>query len=421
MNTRTLLRWGDLEERRRRAARPVLLRSPWLVPVVGGAAVALAVAALLRGDDPDRFATASRAWLALALLVHTAVMLGAPFRLFWRHDGALLARLPLPGGALFDVAAIRGARASVRAVIVCAPALIVFGLEDWAWAARHAALLGALALASAGLVPATALAAGGLVASEKAQALGKSFGGEVQLSGTGWLGALPGLAMSAVVIVAILCVPWLGGATATAIGPGWLVVAGLGGAAVIAVAMARAAAPAVMPHALREVVALDRQQLAHLEIHPPTGIERAVARLLGPGARLVHGKDARLMRRRFPLAYVVGAVGTITLWIMAASRPEGLVVWSTAVAGALALYGVVLARRLGEAPIEQGITLIVLPIDPAATRAAKRAWFATWLLIYVGVGAVPVIARASAPLVCAAALIGVIAVGLGVGARAVRA
>jgi hypothetical protein len=419
MNTRALLRWGDLDERRRRAARPSVLRSPWLGPAVAGLGLALGLAAMLRGADPGRFTSASRAWLAAALLAQTAIMLGAPFRLFWRHDAALQARLPLPGGARFDVAVIRSARAAVRAAVICAPALIVFAVEDAGWAARHAGVLGALVLAAAVLVPATALAAGGLVASDKAQALGKAFGGEVQLSGTGWLGALPGLAMSAVVIAAILCAPWLDRGAPTAIGPGWVVVGGLGAVAVIALAAARGAAPAIMPHALREVVALDRQQLAHLEIHPPTALERVVARWLAPAASRVHGKDARLVRRRFPLAYVIGAIGTLTLWILAASRPAELIVWATAIAGALALYGVVLARRLPTPPIEQPVTLAALPITPGQARAGKRAWLATWYGCYVVVGAVPVIVRAPAPAVAAAALLGTIALGFGLGARAV--
>ena len=63
-----------------------------------------------------------------------------------------------------------------------------------------------------------------------------------------------------------------------------------------------------MPRAMREVAALDRQILAHLEIHRATGLERAVAARLGGGAGPVFDRMARLLRRRYPLFALGGAV-----------------------------------------------------------------------------------------------------------------
>jgi hypothetical protein len=413
--SRSLLRWGDLDDARRRAARPLLLRSPWPIAAVLGAALAALVAWRLEIDPGG----AGRAWIAIVIVVFSAVMIGAPARLYWRHDSTLLSRLPVPGGALFDVALVRSLRVTAHALVVCAPALVAFARVSGEAAARLGGWLGALAAAAALLVPVAALGGGATVASGVTATLDKAG---VPLSrGTELLGAIPAVAIAAVVVIAIACVPWLEGADATALGPGWLVVAGVATVSVAAAALARGAAAAALPGIVRQVLALDRQQLAHLEIHPPTAIERAAARLLGPRARLVHGKDARLVRRRYPLAFVAGAVGTLTLWILAAARPGSVVAWAIAVVGAMALYAASLARRLTEPPIERPVTLTALPVTAADARAAKRAWYATWLAVYVGLGAAAVIARAPDPLVAAAALAVTVAASAVLGVRALAA
>ena len=418
MTFRSLLRWGDLDDARRRAARPALLRSPWIAPIVGGAALAAWIG-WRAGVDPHE---ASRAWIAAVIVVFCAVMIGAPARLYWRHDAVLLSRLPIPGDAAFGVALVRSARVTAHALVVCAPALIFFARLSTDAALRLAGWLGAIACASALLLPAAALAGGVLVAAPRAVAVTlRKMGAPAPVRRTEMLGAIPGFAMSAVVITAIVCVPWLDGRAQTAFGPGWVVIGAIAAASIAAAVVAWRASSRLLPDALREVVALDRQQLAHLEIHPPTPIERAAARLLGARARLVHDKDARLMRRRYPLAFVAGAVGTIASWILAAARPDALVAWATAIAGAMALYAAALARRLGRPPIERAVTLASLPISPADARAAKRAWYATWLAIYVGLGAAAVIARARDPLAAAGAIGGAVAIAIVLGARALAA
>jgi hypothetical protein len=415
---RSLLRWGDLDDARRRAARPALLRSPWIAPIVAGAALAAWIG-WRAGVDPRE---ASRAWIAAVIVVFCAVMIGAPARLYWRHDSVLLSRLPIPGDAQLAVALVRSARVTAHALVVCAPALAFFARLSTDAALRMAAWLGAIACASALLLPAAALAGGVLVAAPRAVATAmRKLGAPAPVRRTEMLGAIPGFAMSAVVITAIVCVPWLDGRGETAFGPGWVVVGAVAGASIAAAVAALRASARVLPCALREVVALDRQQLAHLEIHPPTALERAAERLLGPRARLVHDKDARLVRRRYPLAFVAGALGTLTSWILAAARPDALVPWATAVAAAMALYAAALARRLGRPPIERAVTLASLPIAPADARAAKRAWYATWLAVYVGPGAIAVVARARDPLAAAGALAGVVAISIVLGNRALAA
>jgi hypothetical protein len=427
---RVLLRWGDLDDARRRASRPWFARSPWIAPTVAGAALAGLIAWVLADGSPARDATASHAWLAAAVVVHVAVMLSAPTRLYWRHDAVILSRLPMPGGALFAVAVVRSLRTTAHALVVCLPAALVLGRVSWPWAARHLGLLGALGAASALLVPAAALGGGALVAfgssapmttAARRMGVAAAPAGAPAAHRTQWLGALPGFAMSAVVITTLVCVRWLDGAPTTAFGPGWIVVAALAALSAAAALVAYRGAPRLLPAALREVVALDRQQLAHLEIHPPGPIERAAARLLGRRARLVHGKDARLMRRRYPLAFVAGAAGTLTLWILAAARPADLVPWATAVAGAMTLYAAALARRLSAPPIELARTIGGLPVAGADVRAAKRLWYATWVAFYVGLGAVPAIARARAPVAAVAAVAAAVAAAGVLGIRALAA
>jgi hypothetical protein len=389
MTGRRLLHWADLDERRGG-------RHPWRQALIGAVLVTALVAWVAHGSG---LAAASRLWLAAAIAATAPAMLGAPFRLYWRHDSSLWARLPLPGDALFHVAIMRSIRSALRAAIIVGPAAAMI---DPTWSSpelvlRHLALLAALVAGAALLVPAVALAGGALVASDKtASLLAQLGGGEVQPPPTGWLGALPGATSAGLVLLGLASTSWLRGtADETLIGPGEIVMAAAVVGAVLAALVARRAAVTVLPAALREVAALDRQQLAHLELHPPTAIERAWMRLLPPAARVVFGKDARLMRRRYPLAYVIGAVGLLAQWILAAVVPDGMLAWTAAIAAGLAVYAVVLARRLAEPPIEHAITLSALPITGREIALAKRGWWALWLAVYLGAGLVAVLIRAA--------------------------
>src|SRR5207248_1507475 len=116
------------------------------------------------------------------------------------------------------------------------------------------------------------------------------------------LGALPGFAATIVIVGVVLVAPWLVGSTPDVSAA--IVLGAIGGTGVLAIIAARAGAGS-MGQVLRDVSALDRQRLATLEIRPPTPIEAAIAKLIGEAA-LPYGKDARLMRRRFPLALALG-------------------------------------------------------------------------------------------------------------------
>src|SRR6185436_15808309 len=133
---------------------------------------------------------------------------------------------------------------------------------------------------------------------------------------------------------------------------------------------------------LRDVSALDRQHLATLEIRRPTAIERAIARLLGDAA-LPYGKDARLVRRRFPMAFALGALAFLVLAVVGLSRPADPVPWLTAAIGGAAIYALALAARLRRPPIELPRLSTTLPIAAAAIARARLAWLLGWWSIFV--------------------------------------
>ncbi len=379
LTTRRLLHWGDLDEKRR--GKPVL--RDVLLLVAGGA-----IAAVVATSDPRPASTAA---LVAIVGAYTWVMLGTSFRMYWRLDSPILSRLPVPGGPLFDVALVRSLRASARASLIALPAAGAIAAHDTEIALRHLAVAGTIGLAAALLLPAVALGAGAIVVGGKAQSLMRAVGGaEVAAPPSAWLGVLPGLAAAAVVLGAIAAAPWVRGADATEIGPPAALLGGLAAASVVAALMARQAAPSVMPLAVREVAALDLQRLAHLEIHPPTALERLIAGRLPKDAALVHRKDARLMRRRFPMAYVTGALTTLSLWIVAGVGPEATWVWVAVILAGFAGYGVIMAKRYVSKPIELPY-LATLPIAPGHATLAKRAALATWLVLYPVLGLIPVV------------------------------
>jgi hypothetical protein len=107
-----------------------------------------------------------------------------------------------------------------------------------------------------------------------------------------------------------------------------------------------------------------------------------IARLLGDAA-LSYSKDARLMRRRFPMAFALGALAFLVLAIIGLSRPDDPVPWLTAAIGGAAIYALALAARLRRPPIELPRLSTTLPIAPAAAARAKLAWLLGWWAIFV--------------------------------------
>lgn len=384
MTGRELLRWSRVHER----------RAGGIPGVVYALAAAAAIAALVATQRTPT--AASHTWLAVTILAFAVGFMRVPFHLYWRSDAALLAQLPIEGGPLFDVALFRCVRAAALTLVAALAGAIPLALlpaADIAEATRqitatpiagtvphvsalgfylhHAAVAGVLALATGLLVPGVVVYSASLIAgttpAERASA------GAI-------LGAIPGAAGALIIVTAIVGSPWLLGDTLD--GASGTFLFGVSVASLTALVAARASAPSVMATILRDVSALDRQRLASLEIRPPTGLERAVASLLGEAA-LPYRKDARLMRRRYPMAFALGALIFLVLAIVGLARPAGALPWLAAVVGAAVLYAGALASRLAKPPIELPRLSSTLPIPASALRRAKLAWVVSWSLVFV--------------------------------------
>jgi len=404
MTSRELIRWSRLHERRARRV-PALA-----IPVVAGGLLA----AWVGWRSSAGLVAASHAWLAGTIVAYAVAFLRVPFHIYWRADAPLLAQLPIEGRPLFDAAltrCLRAAEATTVAVVIGLAPLALLGGTDVV--VRHVVFAGALGIAAGLLLPAVTVGAAALVvqgtgeralraATALAGAPGRTPGrtpgaaaAPPPASPAAILGALPGFAATVILVAMLVVAPWLvGGATAV---PAPIVLTALAGTSVVAVIAARAGAE-VMARVLRDVSALDRQRLATLEIKPPTPIEAVIARMIGEAA-LPYGKDARLMRRRFPMAFALGALVFGVLVIVGLVRPEDPTPWLTVAIGGAATYGVVLAGRLWRPPIELARLSATLPLTAGARARAKLAWLLGWWSIFVGAPAVFAALRQTDPTV----------------------
>jgi hypothetical protein len=419
-SARRLLAWSRLEDSRRRGqgtARAGLL--------AGGGAVLLAgelarrLGAFGGAGDP---ASASGLVVAAVAAAHVVVFFGAPFRMYWRRDSVLLSRLAITGGALFRLALLRSVRVTAAVALPLAGALAATA-PWWSWSliGRHLALVGLASAAAALGGPAVALGAGALVASSRAQTLIASFGAEVQPPKTSWLGLLPGVGATLLVLALLYLSPWAGGAAVPPGEPALVIGAALA-LCLGSSAWALWAADRVMPGALREVAALDQERLAHVERTTASRGERLWARwmLRSPGERALFDKDCRLARRRYPSPYFLGPCGVLLCWILAASGAADRLRHTAVVLVLLLAYSLLMARRLAQPPIEQARLLATLPLAPAEVRRAKGRAVLLRVLTWLLLAALPLILTAEEPL-GPAALAGVLCLtGVAVGARLAR-
>lgn len=386
MNSRELIGWSTLHERRS--------SSWWSSGLVIAVLVGGAMAGWVAWRGEVSITAESHAWLAAASVVFAIAFLRVPFHLYWRHDASLLAQLPIDGAALFDAALLRclhAAKSTTLAVLLGGLPLVASGAELYA---RHAAVALALGASAAMFLPAVATWAATLVALGQDQArmaqLKAATGAAEVPPSSALLGALPGLAGTVVIVGVLLLAPWLTGGTPVLPAPA--VIGGLVGLSILTIAAVRSSAPRRMGTILRDVSALDRQRLAHLEIRPPTGLERVIGSVLGEGA-LPYSKDARLVRRRYPMAFALGALVFLVLVIVGVSQPDDPAPWLTVTLAGAAAYGVVLAGRLRKPPIELARLTATLPITSGAFRRAKIAWVVGWWSIFVGAPAVFAVVR----------------------------
>jgi hypothetical protein len=177
--------------------------------------------------------------------------------------------------------------------------------------------------------------------------------------------------------------------------PAPILLAVIAAASALAGLAARAGA-GIMAIVLRDVSALDRQRLATLEIKPPTAIEGAIGRLIGEAA-LPYGRDARLMRRRYPMAFALGALGFGVLVVVGLARPADPTPWLSVAIGGAAAYGLALAGRLHRPPVELARLSATLPLTVSTRARAKLAWLLGWWTLFIAAPAVFAALRQSDP------------------------
>lgn len=390
MTSRQLIRYSLLHERRSRAG---WWASSFVIAIVVGAAIAGWVA--WRGESGSH--AASRGWLVCTVVAYMVAFVRVPFHVYWRPDAALLAQLPIGGTPLFDAALLRCTRAAGAITLAVAIGVVPLHELGTEIVLRHLAFAGVFALVTAFLIPAVVVwtaswvahgitgdllrvAQGGDIAPDLERAQMSSAA--ARSSASAILGAVPGALGSFVIVFLLLVSPWLVGEA-----PKLPVAATLGGLAaisVVAIAGVRVLASRAMGNILRDVSALDRQRLATLEIRPPTAIEQMIGKLVGGGA-LAYDKDARLMRRRYPMAFALGGLAFLVLVIVGLAQPGDPAPWLTVTIAGGTAYAVALAGRLGKPPIELPRLSAALPIERAAAGRAKIAWLLGWWTIFVAV------------------------------------
>lgn len=392
LSGKELLAWGDLDEQRRGRA------PAWIAAAAIGLVLGAELARRAGWFEGVYGVPSATMIVAVLLAAFVPAMFGAPYRMFWRRDAPLLARLPIAGAALWYVAVVRAARAAARSAVAVAPSLVVVAVGDAETAGRAAAIAAAMALAAIALVPAVCLGAAHMVATGKASGLASAVGGgEVQLPTTTWLGGLPATSIAGVVVAAIYGAPWIVDGVDQAGPVGIAIVAA---AAIVAGTLATRAAPRTYPLAMREVAALDRQIHAHLEIHPPTLVERLVRDRLGAGAP-VHDRLARLLRRRYPLAVFAGAAGGAAMAVIGVAAPRELAAWLGGVSATLGFLAGWLSRALARPPLELPRLTATLPVAPASVAAARTAYVATWAALYLAAPGAIAVAASGRPVTAA--------------------
>ncbi len=386
LTSRALIRWSRRYDQRARAGR-WWTTAPVLAVAAGGA-----LAGWVAWRASAGIVAASHAWLAGTVAAFALAFLRAPFLIYWRADAALLAQLPIEGPVLFDAAFARCAVAAATTTVAALIGTVPLGVDG---ALRHGVVAIVLGACAAGLLPAVAIWAASLVALDRGQTGTRALLAVTALAAgrpdraitrgpaapSAILGALPGFAATFVVVGVVIVAPWLVGERAAL--PPIAVLATLGGASVVAIVAVRVVAGPVMGVILRDVSALDRQRLATLEIHPPTAIERAIAGLLGEAA-LPYRKDARLMRRRYPMAFALGSLLFVVLAIIGFARPLDPAPWLAVCFIGATAYGLALVGRLDRAPIELPRLARTLPTSARARARARLAWTIAWWLLFVG-------------------------------------
>lgn len=416
--------WDALARRRHgeALARPWRwLRSPIAAGLLLGALAAGGLAFIAHEHGAQE---AHTTWALATATALAGVILRAPFRMFWRSDATLHARLPIAGAALYRLATRRSLRAgSGVALALCvalvplAVSLIGTGQETIVAALAVGVWLAAAAAALA--TPPIGTLAGALVGD---RTVAKGLGvvtGEGAPPPVIFLSLLPALGGGIVGLGGFVLADFaLGQASAEAspAAPGVLAAA----TAALAVApllwlAGRGLAARALSTATREVAALDAIKLAHVELDRARGPEALWARTAGAGAPL-YRKDVALARRRYPLFFGAAALGSVALWIVAlAAGPTTCARWAIWGAVVLSAHLAVFGGRMGQAPIERLRLVRTLPFTTGTALRAKWS-FLLWRALVVAAAAGPAAVRSDRPAatvgaVAAAALLGLVGGG----------
>lgn len=417
MTARRLLEVDRRETERRRDATygmARLLVMPWATPLWMGGLAGIVLLLVRFLVDPLE---ARAWWLALAVIATATMVLRGPWRLFWRPDATLLARLPIAGRSLYRRAAAHDARLGLEVALALSVAALPW-VEPLSWL-RSVAVIFVVVASAVGMAAAAATTGGALFASKKTETLVSAMSGESAPS-IAWLTILPSVGAMYVGLLWFLFWPFATHAmSATPIAPMALLIPG---ALLLAVAVYVAGeflASRTLALATREVAALDAVRLAHVDLESPRTLESAWGRhALGATARVAsvfYRKDISLARRRYPAFFLVSGLGIVIEWIMALALGHTRESWIIGMSFGLGAYAALLGSRLMAEPIERLRLVATLPIPTPSIVRAKRAyvvWRSTWPII---LGALPSILRSRSPATLALVVLAILLLGTGVG------
>ncbi|MBI4510158.1 MAG: hypothetical protein HY698_11030 [Deltaproteobacteria bacterium] len=378
MTARRILAIEALEESRRRASvggAAAIAMNPWLLAGAWGALLGALLVVAREAGGPEEARTW---WLIACGLASAGLVMRTPWRFFWRSDAVLLGRLPIEGRALFLVGTWRGARTAMRLALGLGMGFLALLPGATAWLASLLVMLVSLGCSTM-LAPAVAAAAGAIVSSEKVRIIVSrvtGFGG----AKVGWLWILPG---AGGVIMLLLLFALARKAPSLP-----LVTVALS-ACTVAWFLGERLSRSTMQDATREIAALDRVMLAHVDLVSARGLEAAWGRLLGRNA-VIYCKDVAIHRRRYPAYYLLCGLEVVALWLFwGLSETSTAVRWTLGLAVTLGAHGALLGWRLVTPPVEHGRLMATLPFSRDEIVRSKRHHVTWRVVVPMAIGTAP--------------------------------
>ena len=299
-----------------------------------------------------------------AYLAAAWVILGAPWRMLWRAETSMFARLPIAGVAMYRLLALRSARAAAWAAVAFAATADLRVLPT-----GMAALAIAIPIAPAATVVGVAMAGSRRVDAALAEGAGAGGGG------TMWITLLPALA-------------WFG--LCAALHDGLLALAIAACAAIALHFAGEHLATSLLPRVIARY-GLARVRLAHVDLVTARGLEALWGRIAAGPAMLVYRKNVALLRRRFPVYYIVAGAAILTEWGTAIARPHQTF-WICAVCTACITASAVTLARCGvRPPIEYERLRRTLPLARTTYARAGGAYLLWRAVVPIALGIAPLV------------------------------